>query len=126
MPTTSRIELHVDADVDLSQRRTIADALDILGVALASHHHQWTPQERESYDAAVKAVADVRLSEGTMRIDDHGDHYRITPFHRGDREILEHYANSSEHVALKGTGAGSARSTRPLESTPASNHPASA
>lgn len=126
MPNTSRIELHVDADVDLSQRRTIAEALDILGVALAGHHHQWTPQEREAYDAAVKAVTDVKLSEGTMRIDDHGDHYRITPFHRGDHGILEHYANSCEHVALKGTGGGSARRQRPLQSIPASNHPASA
>lgn len=123
MPSTSRIELHIDADVVLSQRRTIAEALDVLCVALSGHHHQWTQQEREAYDEAVKAVTDVKLSEGTMRIDDHGDHYRITPFHRGDREILEHYANSCEHVALKGTGAGSAKQPRLRESSPASSRP---
>ncbi len=40
-----------------SQRNTIQDALDKMGLALADHEHTWTDDERLAYEQAVDALA---------------------------------------------------------------------
>lgn len=37
--------------------RTALNALDTLGLALAEHHHQWTPGEREAYESVVDELS---------------------------------------------------------------------
>lgn len=35
------------------KRNIILKALDVLGLALVDHNHQWTPEERQLYEKAV-------------------------------------------------------------------------
>lgn len=37
-------------------RGTVADALDVLGLALVDHGHTWTSEERQAYERAIAAV----------------------------------------------------------------------
>lgn len=34
----------------------LRSALDLLGLALTFHHHQWTPQERKAYETAMSLL----------------------------------------------------------------------
>lgn len=111
--TNTKLGFKIETNLDMSQRIKLARALDMLGGALADHGHQWTDGERSAYEDAMAELKSIELSDladkGAFKIEDHGDHYRIQPFHRGERDILNGYAESCEHVSLKGTGAGSAR-----------------
>lgn len=44
------------------QAQTLQDALDLLGVALADHEHQWTADERSAYDNATKLIKALRTN----------------------------------------------------------------
>ena len=39
------------------EARKILDALDMLGLALANHNHQWTAEERAAYQNARLAIS---------------------------------------------------------------------
>lgn len=51
---------HLQATIELDEGdwQSVADALDMLGVALANHGHVWTPEERVTYQKAVHACMD--------------------------------------------------------------------
>lgn len=56
MNQESRLAVTIDTDLDLSQRQSIAYALDLLGSALADHGHKWTGEERSAYEDARQAL----------------------------------------------------------------------
>lgn len=56
MSQESKLALEIDTDLDLSQRKTIARALDMLGSALADHGHEWSDAERASYEDAHREL----------------------------------------------------------------------
>jgi len=62
LPEDSRLAISIDTDLDLSQRKSAARALDMLRGALADHGHTWTDEERGAYDEAIANIQDVRMS----------------------------------------------------------------
>ncbi|WP_129141536.1 hypothetical protein [Modicisalibacter coralii] len=62
VPESHRLAISIDTDLDLSQRKAVVRALDMLASALADHGHTWTDEERGAYDEAVANIQDVRMS----------------------------------------------------------------
>ncbi|OBX36988.1 hypothetical protein A8U91_01336 [Halomonas elongata] len=62
MNQESRLAMTVDTDLDLSQRKTIARALDMLGSALADHGHEWSDEECGAYEAAHRELQGVEMT----------------------------------------------------------------
>ena len=46
------------------QRIVFRAAIDKMGVALATHNHQWTPTERIAYDSATAMLDDEDAKAG--------------------------------------------------------------
>lgn len=53
MAVTSTLTVDLKISPDL---QAILDCVDMLGVALAAHNHQWADEERNAYERAVAAL----------------------------------------------------------------------
>lgn len=44
-------------------RNKVRECLDLLGVALAHHNHQWTEEERQAYETSIELLTSGDCTE---------------------------------------------------------------
>lgn len=44
----------------MDERKAVINALNLLGVALTEHDHQWTNEERGAYEKAMRILSKVK------------------------------------------------------------------